>query len=166
MFACRGTWVAQLVKHPTMAQDMISRFVSSSPASGSVLADSSETGACFRFCVSLSLCPSPAHALSLSVSKINKRQNIKKNKQINLHLPLKTFMASVRETREEGYCIGRLWLSLTESLLSIGSMESFSFHTALTGNLSNDKYLLLPPFEDFTEMWHCIDDHPKSHSGR
>ena len=36
-------------------------------------ADSSEPGACFRFCVSLSLCPSPVHALSLSVSKINKR---------------------------------------------------------------------------------------------
>ena len=35
-------------------------------------ADGSEPGACFRFCVSLSLCPSPIHALSLSVSKINK----------------------------------------------------------------------------------------------
>ena len=35
-------------------------------------ADGSEPGACFRFCVSLSLCPSPVHALSLSVSKINK----------------------------------------------------------------------------------------------
>ena len=35
-------------------------------------ADSSEPGACFRFCVSFSLCPSPIHALSLSVSKINK----------------------------------------------------------------------------------------------
>ena len=35
-------------------------------------ADSSEPGACFWFCVSLSLCPSPIHALSLSVSKINK----------------------------------------------------------------------------------------------
>ena len=35
-------------------------------------ADSSEPGACFTFCVSLSLCPSPAHAVSLSVSKINK----------------------------------------------------------------------------------------------
>ena len=33
-------------------------------------ADSSEPGACFRFCVSLSLCPSPVHAVS--VSKINK----------------------------------------------------------------------------------------------
>ena len=36
-------------------------------------ADSSELGACFGFCVSLSLCPSPVHALSLSVPKINKR---------------------------------------------------------------------------------------------
>ena len=37
-------------------------------------ADSSEPGACFGFCVSLSLCPSPAHAhvLSLSVLKRNK----------------------------------------------------------------------------------------------
>ena len=36
-------------------------------------ADGSEPGACFRFCVSLSLCPSPVHALSLSVPKIDKR---------------------------------------------------------------------------------------------
>ena len=35
-------------------------------------ADSSEPGACFGFCVSLSLSPSSACALSLSVSKINK----------------------------------------------------------------------------------------------
>ena len=34
-------------------------------------ADGSEPGACFQFCVSLSLCPSPVHALSLSVPKIN-----------------------------------------------------------------------------------------------
>ena len=33
----RGTWVAQSVKHPTLAQVMISRSMSSSPASGSVL---------------------------------------------------------------------------------------------------------------------------------
>ena len=33
-------------------------------------AESSDPGACFRFCVLLSLCPSPADALSLS--KINK----------------------------------------------------------------------------------------------
>ena len=36
-------------------------------------ADGSEPGACFRLCVSLSLCPYPVHALSLSVPKINKR---------------------------------------------------------------------------------------------
>ena len=33
----RGAWVAQSVKRPTLVQVMISRFVSSSPASGSVL---------------------------------------------------------------------------------------------------------------------------------
>ena len=32
-----GTWVAQLVKRPTLAQIMIFQFVSLSPASGSVL---------------------------------------------------------------------------------------------------------------------------------
>ena len=32
-------------------------------------ADSSEPGARFGFCVSLSLCPSPTHALSLSLSQ-------------------------------------------------------------------------------------------------
>ena len=32
-----GAWVAQSVERPTSAQVMISRFVSSSPASGSVL---------------------------------------------------------------------------------------------------------------------------------
>ena len=33
----RGAWVAQSVERPTSAQVMISRSVSSSPASGSVL---------------------------------------------------------------------------------------------------------------------------------
>ena len=63
-----GTWVVQSVEHPTLAQVMISQFVSSSPASGSVLTACSEPGACFRFCVS-SFCPSPTHALSHSVSQ-------------------------------------------------------------------------------------------------
>ena len=45
---------------------MISRSVSSSPATGSVLTTHSRS--CFGFCVSLSLCPSPAHALSVSLS--------------------------------------------------------------------------------------------------
>ena len=43
-------------------------------------ADSSEPGACFGFCVSLSLslCPFPTHAVSLLSLKINKEINIKK----------------------------------------------------------------------------------------
>ena len=44
------------------------------PRVGLCVVDSSEPGACFGFRVSLSLCPSPASALSLS--KMNK--NIKK----------------------------------------------------------------------------------------
>ena len=47
-------------------------------------ADGSEPGACFRFCVSLSLCPSPVHALSLSVPKINKHWKKIKKKKRNL----------------------------------------------------------------------------------
>ena len=43
-------------------------------------ADGSEPGACFRFCVSLSLCPSPVHALSLSVPKINVEKKFFLNK--------------------------------------------------------------------------------------
>ena len=34
---CKGAWVAQSVNRPTSAQAMILRFVSSSPALGSVL---------------------------------------------------------------------------------------------------------------------------------
>ena len=61
--AIRGAWVAQSVGRPTSARVTISRSVSSSPASGSGL--TAQPGACFGFCVSLSLCPSPACALSL-----------------------------------------------------------------------------------------------------
>ena len=66
----RGTWVTQLVGRPTSAQVMISLLMSLSPTLGSLCADSSEPGACFGFCVSLSLCSSPTHILSLS--KMNK----------------------------------------------------------------------------------------------
>ena len=71
----QGAWVAQLVKRPTVAQVMISWFRGVSPVSGSVLtAQSLEPAVILSF--SLSLCSSPAHVLSLSVSqKIN---NIKK----------------------------------------------------------------------------------------
>ena len=65
----RGAWVAQSVKHPTSAQVMISWFVSSSPASDSLLSAQSLLQI---LCPPLSLCPSPAHAHgSLSQKKIN-----------------------------------------------------------------------------------------------
>ena len=66
----RGAWVAQSVERPTSA-----RSRSRGPgvrAPRQALGWWPEPGACFRFCVSLSLCPSPVHALSLSVPKINK----------------------------------------------------------------------------------------------
>ena len=63
--AGRGAWVAQLVERPTLAQVTISQFVSLSPASGAVLAAQSLEPASDSVC--LSLCPSPAHALSLSL---------------------------------------------------------------------------------------------------
>ena len=72
----RGAWVAQSVERPTLAQVMISQSVSSSPASASVLTARSLVPV-FGFCGSLSLCPSPAHALSLSVSKRNVKKNLK-----------------------------------------------------------------------------------------
>ena len=68
----RGIWVARSVERPTSAHVMTSQLAGSSPASGSVLTACSEPRACFRFCVSFSLCPFPAHALSLCFSKINK----------------------------------------------------------------------------------------------
>ena len=69
-------WAAQLVKRPTSAQVMISWFVGSSPASGSVLTARSLEPASDSVSPSLSappllsLCLSVS--LSLSLSKINK----------------------------------------------------------------------------------------------
>ena len=57
------------VKRPTSAQVMISRFVSSSPASGSVLTAQSLEPASDSVSPSLSAPP----PLSLSLSKMNKR---------------------------------------------------------------------------------------------
>ena len=65
-----GTWVAQLVKHPTSAQVRISRFVSSSPVSGSVLTAQSLEPASDS--VSPSLSALPMLMLCLSVSLKNK----------------------------------------------------------------------------------------------
>ena len=61
--------MAQSVKHPTSVQVVISQFMSSSPVSGSVQIAQSLKPASDS--VYLSLCPSPAHALSLSHSNIN-----------------------------------------------------------------------------------------------
>ena len=59
-----GAWVAQSVGRLTSARVMVSQFMGLSPASRSVLtAQSLETA---LNSVSPSLCPSPAHALSLS----------------------------------------------------------------------------------------------------
>ena len=63
MQKARDTWVAQSVKPRSLAQAMISQFVSSSPASGSVLTAWSLLGI---------LCPSPSGSLSLSLSKLSK----------------------------------------------------------------------------------------------
>ena len=64
-----GAWVAQSVEVPTLAQVMISWFVSLSPMSGFVLTAQILKPASDP--VSPSLCSSPAHTLSLSLSKIN-----------------------------------------------------------------------------------------------
>ena len=66
----QGAWVAQLVKHPTSAQVVISRFASLSPASVSGLtAQSLEPASDF---VSPSLSASPLLTLCSFLSKINK----------------------------------------------------------------------------------------------
>ena len=61
-YLCRGAWVARLVKRPTSAQVMISRFRSSCPTSGSIL-------------TAQSLEPtSDSVSSSLSLSKIKKKK--------------------------------------------------------------------------------------------
>ena len=63
--------MAQSVEHPTSAQVMISRLMGWSPASGSVLPAQCLEAAAYSGSPSLSL-PSPSHAVSLCLSKINK----------------------------------------------------------------------------------------------
>ena len=76
----RGAWVAQWVKHLISAQVMISRFMSSRPASGSVLTGQSLEPASDSVSPSLYAPLLLAHALSLSLSqnKINIK-NLKRN---------------------------------------------------------------------------------------
>ena len=61
-----GSWVAQLVKHPTSAQVIISWLMGSSPASGSLLTAWSLKPASDSVSPPLSFFLSPTHALSLS----------------------------------------------------------------------------------------------------
>ena len=63
----RGAWVAQSVKRPTSAQVTISRYVSSSPALGSVLMAQSLQPASYS--VSSSLSDPPPFMLCLSLSQ-------------------------------------------------------------------------------------------------
>ena len=65
----RGIWWLSRVERPTAAQVTISRFVSSSPTSGSVLTAQSLDPASDSVCPSLSA-PAPL-VLCLSLSKIN-----------------------------------------------------------------------------------------------
>ena len=68
----RGAWVAQSVKRPTSAQVMISRFMGSSPASGSVLTAQSLDPASDSVPPSLSAPSSLRFYLSFCLSKLNK----------------------------------------------------------------------------------------------
>ena len=60
-----GPWVAQSVKRLTLAQVTISQIHGLEPGAG-LRADSSEPGACFGFCVSLSAPPLLILSLFLS----------------------------------------------------------------------------------------------------
>ena len=60
----RCVWVAQLVKHLTLAQIMISRFVGVSPILGSVVTAQSLGSALDSVSASLSAPPAHKHTLS------------------------------------------------------------------------------------------------------
>ena len=68
----RGAWVAQSVEHPTLAQVMISWFVSLSLTSGSVLMARSLVTASI-LCLPLSLPLPRSWSVSLCLSKMDKR---------------------------------------------------------------------------------------------
>ena len=71
-----GAWVAQLVKQPSSAQVMISQFMNSSPAWGSVLTAQSPEPASDSVFPPLST--PPLLTLCVSVS-LNNRHTLKKN---------------------------------------------------------------------------------------
>ena len=70
--------MAQLVKHPTSVQVMVSQFMSSSPKSGSVLTSWSPEPALDSVSPFLSVPPQLVRALSLSLkNKIKKKKKRK-----------------------------------------------------------------------------------------
>ena len=78
----KGIWVAQSVKHPTLVQVMIYRFMSLSPTLGSVLTAQSLEPASDS--VSPSLSAPPQLTLSLSLSLSLSKISIKKKKSLML----------------------------------------------------------------------------------
>ena len=97
----RGTWVAQSIKRPTLVPVMISWFMGSSPASGSVLTTRSLEPASDSVS-SLSL-PSPACSLSVSLSKTNQHLKIKKKKKADIHKDKE----NRRDTSNKGFEVGK-----------------------------------------------------------
>ena len=83
---------------------------------------------------------------------MKKIQNVKKNKFTCIYLWKPLWL--VWRSQERGGLLCRMTFTITKGIAAIGSMESSSFCTTLTRNLSNGTRL--PPFEDFVEMWHCI----------
>ena len=77
-------------------------------------ADSSEPGACFRFYVSLSLCPSATCALSPSFSKINKHKEREK---------LETKSESIRKFKVD--------VEVVETFFHLGGVEFKASYTAI-----------------------------------
>ena len=77
-----GAWVAQSVKHLTLAQVMVSQFMSSSPTSGSVLVAQSLEPALASVSPSLYAPSSLTLCLSFSLSKINTNFFLKKKKSL------------------------------------------------------------------------------------
>ena len=106
--------MAQLVEKPTLdfgsGHDlMVCGF---EPYTG-LCADSSEPGACFRFYVSLSLCPSPPCALS--VSEINKKflKNVQGARGWRSRLSVRLQPGHDLTVREFEPCV-RLWADGSE----------------------------------------------------
>ena len=89
-----GAWVAQSVRHPTLAQVMISQFVSLSPTSGFDLTDQSREPDSDTVSLSLSD-PAP---LLLCLSKINVKKNFNKLKGVNFHSIFSNAVALARSS--------------------------------------------------------------------